>query len=530
MDANRLKSGGMPDHIAIGSKPSVESSEEAVGKKMLETGTSQEHLSTAKAPLPTVPGSNAQKKASMESGLGASVALKGTQRVGHPFGLDYRIPAIKARLAQDVNDVGKALDSYHHLEENPEEVKQTCGKLISSFSSMFKDPAAFNKELARFRGTDSEGNTSLHYQASLPDLTGTDTSSVNSNLSERGYHNIGHANEMFADTYVKLKKENLSDEMCLAGATMAYFHDLVQGVDGFGGTGRNENVTAQLLKHLIDTTMDVSTAKDALKDLCDATIVGGTFLMRTIDDKGVNRNRTPSEITDYSQYKHNDQPYTENKAFGNLQVIRKAMAQNDISRTNDLSFYAETMENPTNDPVIDMRNEAITNRNKAIESDDVCKKLLTLEQPVPMNMIGRMFQSIRMGQEIQYDGAAKAGKEGLSKSALLTEINEFLTKDSPDIPPDSLIKSFINSFKNPETWEKEGAFAGPSKHNEFSQLLKVKEKVIENGVEKEIRVPNPVIETIASCSDKEIAQFIKLALTEGQDGSHMDLTKIFQNE
>lgn len=499
---NNIHGAGIPaSSISTIATPPPVDSKAATKSQMQLVGSQKLPLSNSQGELPKNVGEGVVKANVISKGLGVSQSAEAPQHTAVPM-LEGRkvgwgagpppkpevILAIEKRIAQDTVDFKQGVTSFHHLSnpDNEEKVTNGCSALRSGFKEMFESKNEFEKVWTEFAA-------SSHGQGCAADLQ---QAQPNANLSERGYHNSGHAKEMYSDTYVKLKEKGFPKATCEAGATMAYFHDLVQGLDGFPNIGRNENVTAKLLQHLIETKMDPSEARDALKDLCDATIVGGTFLLRTTDANGTNpKNQTPSEAVDHSQFSDLNDPSV--KA---LMAIRETMAENDISRTSNKESYTNLSANPANDPAITSRNGAISARREAVSKDPICNKLQKEGGGnVQEHMIGRMFQSIRMTQEIKQTVVG-------DKKELVQSLQAFI---SDPLEKNPKMEEMLKLIQTPTTWSggnfSEGAFALMSGHREYSETLDNKS----------------VTSTLEKATPKEVAQFALLALTTGQDGFHI---------
>jgi hypothetical protein len=331
------------------------------------------------------------------------------------------------------------------------------------------------------------------------------------NLSAKGYHNEYHANEMFADTVVKLHKEGMGESLSIAGGTMAYFHDLVQGLDGFPGLGKNENVTAKFLNFLIDEQVAEGAIDEqmgqALKSLSDATIVGGTFLVGVMQEGG-GKNQTPSECVDSSDLKTtgHEQDYED------LSKIRHMMARNDISRTQeDYTVRPEktgvdeaTPEGKIVGRCYDAKAEALDQRSQAIQGNPAFQKL-----GIPQHQFARVCQSVRMLTEI----LPKAPGSTFNEKAVVDHIRNNV--HPPDQNYDASMKQLIGKLKNPVTWTGgmvqdkfvpgEAQFAKPSGHDEYASTI----------------TSDHFKTQLATLDDSDVEALIRCALSDIQDGKYI---------
>lgn len=262
-----------------------------------------------------------------------------------------------------------------------------CQKLITSHQQLFTNSKAFIVQWQDFMKSDHGKN-----YREFSNISEFNTA----NLDGKGYHNIGHAKEMFYDAYEAFAEQGFSDSTCIAGATMAFFHDLVQGLDTPPNIGLNEDATAQFVKFLIEqgTSIDIKTAK-TMKLLADAIIVGGTFLAKVLEN-GENKNRTLSEFKDKElQYQYQDNPN-----FKILTTMRNVLAHNDISRTVAIKEKVQTKV----DPQVETKLNAIKEMKKGI-NDTFSQRIKdsniasSFHEMFGKDLVSRFFQSLRMKTE-----------------------------------------------------------------------------------------------------------------------------------
>jgi hypothetical protein len=348
-----------------------------------------------------------------------------------------------------------------------------CKALINANEQLFTNEEEFSKTWDAFLQTQTD--------------LGVDTTKVTRNLNGKGYHNIGHAKEMFYDAYEALAEQGFPASTCMAGATMAFFHDLVQGYPSkpFGTpVGENEELTAKFMNYLIDQNPAIDSEpkgkspKEALKMLSNATIVGGTFLVKVM--RGNNpENRT---ICEFEPNQHGSDPA--------IVGMREILARNDVSRTLPKPKGWKPVEN--NDQEV-QRNLAQIKQMKAQRNDQfknivsgsrIATDLLNKYplDPTKANVVSRLFQSIRVIAEFSGD-------------------KKILVKDSDQE------KAFIGKLKNTNgTWLKgdfsEETFATQSNHMEYVAMLN-EEAVSFNE----------------KYNDDDFRALTSVALLNGQDGS-----------
>lgn len=415
---------------------------------------------------------------------------------------------IQNRINADKADMKACLEGGHiETLRNGTLVSTACSKLMDANKALFSDPDKFQQKWNEFL-------ESPHGKSCANDLKGADPNTTlkpTMNLATKGYHNEYHANEMFADTVVKLHQEGVNPSLCIAGGTMAYFHDLVQGLDGFPGAGKNENVTAKFLNFLVDEqvangSLDKKTG-DAIQSLSDATIVGGTFLVGIMGPDGA-KNQTPSECVDNSdlQTPGHEQDYED------LTRIRDMMARNDISRTQEQDYTvrpdASTVDTSTPEgKIIETCYEAKTNafdqRSTQIESNQAYKKL-----NLPVQHFARTCQSIRILTEL----LPKAPNSTFNEASIVNNIRNDQPQDSHY---EHSLQTLVDKLKNPITWSGgmvegrfipgEAHFAKPSGHEEYANILQSDE----------------FKQNLANLDDNDVKAWIHCALSDIQDGKYI---------
>lgn len=345
---------------------------------------------------------------------------------------------------------------------------------------------------------------------------------------------------MFADTVVKLHQEGVNENLCIAGGTMAYLHDVIQGLDGFPGTGMNENVTAKFVNFLIDEGIREGMDPDvgeALKSLSNATIVGGTFLVGvevpTGDDgKTQGKNQTPEECVDNSDLRETTGRPND---YDDLSKVRNALAENDISRTqakNEKGAPQYTLRPapPENRPLSDKTDKtasekliascynakasAYDQRMQAIQDNKAFQHL-----EIPVEQFARVCKSVRMLCEILPKTPGSTFNEGAIVNHLRNG-NELTDETRPGY--EQSMGQLVTKLKNPITWAGgmvpdpqaesgtkyapgEAQFAMPSGHTEYADTL----------------LSSEFKEKVSSMSEDQVKALVKCALFDIQDGRYI---------
>ncbi len=293
----------------------------------------------------------------------------------------------------------------------------------------------------------------------------------------------------------------------MAGATMAFFHDLIQGMDGFPQLGKNEDITSKFLAHLLDKNEIMPLpVKEAIKTLADATIVGGTFLLKVKNEKGEAKNVSLSE--------HAGKQMTgTSPSLAILKTIRETLAFNDISRTTGNEEPTAKEKNELMKSVSEFKAKSSNSFFKKIEGNTIAEQIF---YKYGKNVVSRLFQSIRMqtefpvGSKQKMENGALAMKDGKpvmeqiflpDKKEIIQKLknNEILDKDDP-------ISLLVGKLKKEGTWTvgpfSEAFFALQSNHTDYANMLK-----------------NNINLFTQNNNEQAIKGLIILALSSGQDGS-----------
>lgn len=380
------------------------------------------------------------------------------------------------------------------LTENVPALTKACQQLIRDYKHLFEKEEEFQLLWNMFTAS-IDNHLSLRAIIPAP-ITTENPSGIRNpefNLETMAYHSYRHANEMYRDTYKKCMQLQFSESTCRAAATMAYFHDLVQKVDDPFPTpplGKNEIVTTQLLNFIIDNSSIDPQVKEMLKCLSSATILGGTFLIKTLTPLGEKRNVSLSKhIDDVHKTSH---PLFKD-ALEIIKKIRHILAENDVSRTLNPSGFVFT-ESIKHNPIVAQLTENLKKNATSKQLSDARNKGV-LEEHFGAHLISRLFQSIRFLAELNRISVKKIRDRTIPKKEAIEQIPT----------------SFIDKLKLPSTWTvgefSEMAFAKQSQHTDYVNMLKNHFSILINA---------------NTC---DIADLIFLALTEGQDGNFIDILK-----
>ncbi len=403
------------------------------------------------------------------------------------------IKIIKDLLINNNNNLYNAVNLFDtgniKLTANSEALSNNCISLIKNHEKLFSNPAELENEWTAF----AQKN---------PAITGKPTF----NLDGKGYHNIGHAKEMFYDTYEKLFNKGLPESTCMAGAAMAFFHDLIQGMDGFPQLGKNEDITSKFLAHLIDKNDAMPfSVKETIKTLADATIVGGTFLLKVKNEKG--------ELKNISLSEHADKQITgTSPSLAILKTIRETLAFNDISRTMGYEEPTTRKKNELMKSISEFKAKSGNSFHKKIEGNNIAEQIFYKHGK---NFVGRLFQSIRMQtefpvgtkQKIENGALVVKDSKPVMEQILLPDKKEIIQKlKNNELDKDDPISLLVGKLKKEGTWIEgpfsEASFALQSNHTDYANMLKSNIKLFTQ-----------------SENDQVIKGLITLALSTGQDGS-----------
>lgn len=401
-------------------------------------------------------------------------------------------------INKDIENIVQAViffsTSEIKLTEDIQDLTRACNQLVIKYKHLFEKPEEFKILWDEF-------NTSSEYHQPLKEIIPTPITIGNRNgiripefdLETMAYHSYRHANEMYRDTYKKFIQLNFPESTCKVAATMAFFHDIVQKVDDpfpKPPLGKNEVISATFLNFLINGLLIDANIKNALKCLSNATIVGGTFLIKVLTPKGEKRNISLSQQID------NDLTISDPLFNHSLEIIKKmrhTLAENDVSRTLNKADFVLTGRMKKNPIIVQLM--AAIKLNATSEQLADAKNKGILEENFGAHLISRLFQSIRFLCELNNIPVKEIRHPTLSKAIAISKIPN----------------SFVDKLKLPTTWTighfSEMAFAEQNQHTDYVNLLREHSSILIHA--------NP----------SDIQELILIALTEGQDGNFIDIIK-----
>lgn len=380
------------------------------------------------------------------------------------------------------------------LTENIPTMTRACQQLVADYRHLFIKQEEFKILWNAF-------TSSIEYHQSLKETIPAPTTAENPSgirhpefdLETMAYHSYRHANEMYRDTYKKLTQLQLPESTCKVAATMAFFHDLIQKVDDpFPKPllGKNEVITTKFLNFIINRSLIDSHIKNALTCLSNATIMGGTFLIKVLTPQGEKRYISLSRQVDDNHITYD--PLFKD-ALDIIKKIRYILAENDVSRTLNEGEFGLTEAMKQNSIIIKLT--AALKEHATPEKLADAKNHGVLEENFGAHLISRLFQSIRFLAELSKIPVKEIRDPKLAKIDVCNNIPT----------------SFIDKLRLPITWTvgpfSEMAFAEQNQHTDYVNMLREYSPLLINA------------------DPRDIQDLIFLAFTEGQDGNSIDIMK-----
>lgn len=374
---------------------------------------------------------------------------------------------------------------------------RACQQLIAHYMHLFQNPDDFKVLWNQFANSRENHHILTNTIPAL--VTEENPSGIRYpefDLEAMAYHSYRHANEMYKDTYKKCVQLQLPESTCKAAATMGFFHDLIQKVDDpfpKPALGKNEIITTKFLNFIINHSLIDPLMKKVLISLSNATIVGGTFLIRVLTPQGEKRNISLSHYID-------DSHCISDSLFKNsidvIKKMRRILAENDVSRTLNKNEFILT-EAMKQNPII-IRLTTALKENATDEQWIEAREKEILEENFGAHLISRLFQSIRFLSELNKIPVKEIRDPAISKAQAI----------------DKIPISFIDTLKLATTWTlgnfSEMAFAEQSQHTDYVNMLK------------------RYSDTLINSEINDMKDLIFLAFTEGQDGNSIDIMQEIQ--